>query len=317
MGLLPLAVVVLTAAPSPQFTWSVSSPNGAARLMQTALEADACALECEVSGKSSWKVQSCLSRGTDFNFVSNDCATALTLYEYPLKTGTPESTAVAAALVGKGTAVRVFRLGELGSPSSGEGKRMRWLGGVVGEPGVKPHVNSTETGIEFMTVDGQAHTVRFANPDDFLPQRAAPTAPVAQAAGTDGLYQFTDQDGATQFVMGLQQVPQKFRKSARPVESEVAVMEETRRPYRPSTPTTSSVSAPMATRPSAAPTASPTGAGEPEALKNTCGIYGLTQDGCMGVMGYRRVQPLIVRLPKSAPPKPPESPYKPPPSPSR
>lgn len=307
MSLLLLAV--LTAAPSPQLTWSVISPSGAARLMQTALPDDACALECEVSGKSSWKVQSCLGRGTDFNFVSNDCATVLTLFEYPLKTGTPDSTAVAAALVG-GTAMRVFRLGELGAPSRGEGKRIRWLGGVVGEPGVKPHLNSAETGIEFMTVDGQAHTVRFANPDDFIPQRAVP---VAQAPATDGLYQFTDGDGATQFVMGLNQVPKKFRKSARPVESEVGVMQETRRAYRPSTPSTSS--APVATRP--APSPQPTAPAEPEAFKNTCGIYGLTQDGCMGVMGYRRVQPLIVTLPKSAPPKPPESPYKPPPSPYR
>src|SRR5437868_10887180 len=102
MGFLLLLVV---AAASPQFTWSVTSSSGAARLSQTSLDADACALECELDGKSAWKVQSCLGRGTDFNFISNDCAAALTFFEYPIKTGTADETPVAIALLG-GSAIR-------------------------------------------------------------------------------------------------------------------------------------------------------------------------------------------------------------------
>jgi hypothetical protein len=225
MGLLPLAVIVLSGAPSPQLTWSVTSPSGVARLSQTGLTDDACALECEVGGRSAWKAQVCLGRRTDFAFVSKDCGSTVMLFEYPLKTGTPEETSVAVSMSG-GTAPRAFKLGELGAPSRGEGKRVRWLAGVVEEPGVKPHLNADETAVEFTTFDGQVRTVRFGNPDDFVPRRAgSPAQPVV-------MYQFTDADGATQFVVGLENVPQKFRKRARPVESEVDTVKGVKLPPR-------------------------------------------------------------------------------------
>lgn len=222
MFFLPLAVVVLSAAPSPLFTWSVTSPSGAARLSQTALPNEACSLECEVSGKPAWKAQSCLGRGTDFAFVSNDCGSTFVLFEYPPNVGTPGATPVAVSMTG-GAGLRVFRLSDLGAPTRGEGRRVRWLGGVVGEPGVKPHVNGAETGIEFMTLDGQVHTVRFGNADDFVPRRAAP--PPSSATPSTAMYQFIDAEGSTQFVMGLANVPKQFRKGARPVDSEIGSIE--------------------------------------------------------------------------------------------
>lgn len=222
MVLVSLVVMVSSAAPSQQLSWSVRSPDGNTQLTQTGLPDDACELECAISGKPAWSFAGCLGRVSDFNFVSNDCSTAVTLLEYPLKKATPATTPVALAIVG-GTTTRTFFLGQLGATSRGDGKRMRWLAGVVGEPGVKPHLNADETGIEFMTVDGRLRTVRFSNLDDFVPQ--SPRVREAQPQSTGGLYQFTAADGSTQFVMGLDQVPKAFRKSARPVASEVDVVQ--------------------------------------------------------------------------------------------
>lgn len=234
MGLVAaVVVVVLSAAPSAQFTWTVTSGNGSATLTQTALPDDACSLRCELKGKPAWTQQTCLGRNTDFAFVSEDCATSLLLFEYPLRAATTQETPIAVVLKADGGLTQL-KLGQLLDVSRlrGEGRRVRWLAGVVGEPGVKPHLNSAGTALEFATLDGADCTVRFDKPEDFF----APGVSAAPARGSDqpdGMYQYVGEDGSTQFVMGLSLVPPRFRKRATRVESDVSTVKGTKMPYKP------------------------------------------------------------------------------------
>ena len=309
-------LLLLAANSSPEFTWTVSSWRGVATLTQTALPDDACSLHCEVSGKKAWVREACLVRKTDFIFVSDDCGAVVTLNEYPLRADKTELTPLAATLTVKGNppefSHRVIRLGEFVDASGlpGEGRRVRWLAGVVGEPGTRPHVSADGTAIEFSTLDGTSRSVRFKNPEDFLPKVAA--AP-AQA---ELMYQFTGDDGATQFVFGLNQVPAKFRKRARLVESEIGSVEAAPMPNRP---------LPVVTRiertqgePRPPPMTPPVVVkASPEAAE--CKIFGLPGPACNAVQleQARRWRRTHHSLPPLPPPKPPASPYQTPPSPYR
>jgi hypothetical protein len=234
------------APPSP-FAWTVSSSKGLAVLTQRPESDGACALECALERKRAWTQPVCLGRTTDFAFVSDDCATAVMILEYPLRAARTESTPV--ALVVKGalpvvtyTLEQVF---EQVANSRGEGRRVRWLAGVVGEPGAVPHLDATGTAIEFATLEGHSRRVRLSNPEDFAlwraPSATAPTpnpAAPLESAGTDasGLYQFVDGEGSTQFVMGLSQVPARFRNKARPVGAQISAVKGTKMPERPAPP---------------------------------------------------------------------------------
>lgn len=242
----PPSSVVDAPAPSP-FAWTVSSSNGLAVLTQRSEREGACELACVLEGKKAWAQPVCLGRKTDFAFVSDDCATAVLILEYPLRATQPESTPV--ALVVKGALpVETYTLGQVFervANARGEGRRVRWLAGVVGEPGVVPHLDATGTAIEFATVEGRNRRVRLSNPEDFTLWRAptataptpSPAAPMKrEAADTSGLYQFDDDEGSTQFVMGLSQVPARFRNKARPVGAQISAVTGTKMPARPAPP---------------------------------------------------------------------------------
>lgn len=300
-----VVLAVLAAAPSPQLSWNVTSFNGGATIAQTASADDKCAVRCSVAGKELWSKPHCLGRASDFIFVSEDCGTALVLSEYPVRIEPTGMTPVALSVAGG--AVRTVRLEELMTATSvrGEGKRVRWLGGAVGEPGVKPHVNSEGTGVEFSTIDRVSHVVRFSNPEDLAPPRA-----VAQAPGSSdgqGLYQFVDEQGSTQFVMGLNQVPQRFRKKATPVQAEIDSVQGVKMPPRPPSYSTSRGMPPPRVSQPVVRQAPPPVSG------SDCQIYGLSGPACTAVQDrqaqrYRRL-PLEVRLPPAPPPKPPPSGY--------
>lgn len=277
MDIVLMVLGLLAAVPSPQLSWSVRSSSDTALLTQTGLPDDVCSLKCSLKGKDVWEKQTCFGRGMDFAFVSDDCGTAVLINEYPLRLG--GGTPVAVSLTAGGV-MRVYRLEELMDPArtKGEGRRVRWLAGVAGEPGVKPHLDAGGTRVEFSTVDGVSHSVRFTNPEDFLPTRAA--APPAQQGNGDGLYQFTDDEGATQFVMGVSQVPKKFRKRATRVESEIGVVQATKMPARPASTTRSSDSPPSL--PMAAPVrVSPPA---PAPAGGDCKIFGMSGPACQAVM---------------------------------
>lgn len=250
----PTPVVEEDVAPPPNpLRWSVSSPNRSALLSQTAFGAAGCEVVCVVEGKPAWREPGCLARDTDFAFVANDCAFALLLFEYPLRGTSTETTQVATLMRGA-TARRNVALQELmeASKANGEGRRVRWLTGVAGESGLKPHLNEAGTAIEFSTVDGQQRVVHLSNPEElFVRPTAAVTALPPQVVAEAQMYQFVGDDGSTQFVMGLDQVPAKFRKKATPVESEISSVkgvkmqrtavwatsyEPERRPMPPATP---------------------------------------------------------------------------------
>lgn len=238
----PLAPVAreapVVAAPvsfKPQ-SWSVVSSRGRATLSQSATRENECSLACVIQGKPTWERPDCLARDTDFAFVSDDCGTALVLLEYPLRADPAEATVVAAALKHPAPPV-FFTVGQiLPELKGGESRRVRWLAGVVGEPGDPPRQDTAGTAVELATLDGARRTMRFASPEDLLvaPHRPAPAEPVAAPApapepvalppsGT-GLYRYVGADGSTEFVMGLDQVPARFRKSARPVQADVSAV---------------------------------------------------------------------------------------------
>lgn len=223
-------------------SWSVVSSRGRATLSQTATRENECSLACVIQDKPVWERPDCLARDTDFAFVSDDCGTALVLLEYPLRAEPAEATVVAAALKHPAPPV-FFTVGQiLPELKGGESRRVRWLAGVVGEPGDPPRQDAAGTAVEFATLDGARRTMRFASPEDLLvaPHRPAPAEPVAAPApepepvapsGT-GLYQYIGADGSTEFVMGLDQVPARFRKSARPVQADVSAVKGAPPPRR-------------------------------------------------------------------------------------
>ncbi|MDP1827132.1 MAG: hypothetical protein Q8L48_27915 [Archangium sp.] len=277
-----LVVAVLAGLPSPQFTWHVSSSSGGAVLEQTALPDDACSLRCALQGQQVWVHATCLARGTDFVFVSEDCSTLVALNEYPLRADPTELTVAGAIATAKGPfTVRSVRLGELVDSRKlrGEGRRVRWLAGAVGEPGVKPHLNTAGTAIEFATTDGTHRTVRFTNPED-LHARAA-TAATAEPTGSDpnAMYQYVGEDGSTHFVTGLSQVPARFRKRATRVDSEVSSVKGEKMPQRWSPPSSGSSRSVMDGAP-AQPAASKL---TPDAPANNGCVFGLNGAACDAV----------------------------------
>lgn len=221
----PVVEEVAAEAPSNPLSWSVVSSNGQASLTQTAGAEDACTLRCALQGKQAWEQPGCLARDSDFAFVADDCATAILILEYPQRAEPSWSTVVAVVVRGTGRPDS-FSLGEVLEHPKGEGRRLRWLAGVVGEPGVKPHVNEAGTAVEFSTLDGVARTVRFSHPEDF---RVGPARPpprqVAVTTDESGLYQYVKADGSTEFVMGLSQVPARYRKSASPVQADISAVQ--------------------------------------------------------------------------------------------
>ena len=303
MLLVSAVSLLLNAAPSPQQSWAITSSNGGATIAQAASAADACVVRCTVAGKELWSKPVCLGRSTDFIFVSEDCAAALVLSEYPQRLEPVALTPVASSV--SGGEVRTFRLREVMDEAAtrGEGKRVRWLQGVVGEPGVRPHLNPKGDGIELTTLDGVSHAVRFSTPDDLAPARAAP-APVA-SNNTEVMYQFVDAEGSTQFVMGLSQVPRRFQKSATPVDAQINTVAHVKMPPRPPSFATSR---PVTSRPAAPPPAQLAPPGD----SSGCHIYGLQGSACSAVQNSmnRHAQPLEVRLPPAEPPRPPPSPYR-------
>ena len=161
----------------------------------------------------------------------------------------------------------------------GEGKRFRWLAGVAGEPGAKPHFNEAGNGIEFGTSEGTRRTVRFS--EDLAVKRALQAAQAS--AGGNGMYLYTGADGSTHFVMGLAQVPKKFRKNASPVESEIdTVVSGAQPPARArddTWATTASPAFPSYFAPERAPPASIGQSWNP----NECHIFGLLGPACQAV----------------------------------
>lgn len=216
-------------APGDPLSWSIVSFGGHATLSQTSL-ADTCSLECTHQGKRVWQRQLCLGRSTDFAFVADDCASGVIFMEYPLR-----STPVALLLDGAGATVPITLDQVMRDPSRtrGQGRRIRWLAGVVGEPGVKPHLSAAGDAVEFATLDGANRSVRLSHLQDL--QLGEP-APSAQAAGRAGLYQFVDDEGSTQFVMGIDQVPARFRKKATPVQAQVSAVKGVSVPARAASP---------------------------------------------------------------------------------
>jgi hypothetical protein len=62
---------------------------------------------------------------------------------------------------------------------------------------VKPHLTADGSAIEFETIDGSRHTVRFSDPEAFVVKSNVPRP----QANTSGVYQYGGADGSTQFEM--------------------------------------------------------------------------------------------------------------------
>ena len=280
-----ILVLMTVAAVPAELSWSVTSTDGQATLTQEASSPTACAVSCELGKKHNliWRQSRCLGRSTDFVFVAQDC-TALVLYEYPLRAERTEATVVAA--MASGSTTTTFSLEHfVASPSKlpGEGRRVRWLSGVVGEPGVSPHLSPTGGEVEFGTLDGLRRTVRLSHSGE-LDLRARAVGDAATAANEGGLYQYTDDSGATEFVMGLNQVPQKFRKRAKPVGSEISSVKAVKMP-RSNTPWPTDLSAPPRPAETAAPAPPP-----PPAANGNC-VFGLSKTVCDAVRNSERARP--------------------------
>ena len=152
-----------------------------------------------------------------------------------------------------------------------------------------------------------------------LKRAPAPNAPQAQAGG-DGMYQYTGADGSTHFVMGLAQVPKKYRKSAAPVESEIDTVQSATMP-RPSAPAKNQPEFITNNAPWPPPYALPQAGMVQQAQGNDDHMFGLPGPAGQAVKLQEEMRRTGNRgipntsPPPALPPKPPGSAYIQPPSP--
>ncbi len=212
-------------APSPpHLGWTATSWSGHARLVHGATAPTACHARCEVDGGVTWAVDACLGEDGDLPFVSGDCAVAVVLQAYPEVSEALKLTRVG-TVVAAGQPPKPVLLGQLMPRLTGlrpGARRVRWLAGVLGEPGNSPHLSGDGLGVVLSTLDGATHTVAFA---DFPRLPTLEPLHAAERADPGGLFTFTDDEGSLQVVQGLGAVPERFRRRAQPVTGTVSAME--------------------------------------------------------------------------------------------
>jgi hypothetical protein len=230
-------VAVSPQEPSPPgetLLWTTVSPSGSARVTAVRVEGH-CSTRCAVRESERWVAPTCVAGEADHRFVSDDCATFVSLTDAPIA-----DPALARSVVGTVRGLsgewvplrlgRVLRRGADGQLVDGEGaplyssvnraptsKWFAWLKGALGAPGARPGYSADGQGVRFDTIDGGRHLLPFQLLSEW--SDAAATGDDVEAAqraddSNDKLYQWVDDEGSTQ-VTPRAQVPAKARAKAK------------------------------------------------------------------------------------------------------
>lgn len=218
----PAAEPVPQLQPQPQTLWATSSPQGRAGLEAQRTDTG-CTIACSIGrGAPVWTVDTCLATADDLRFVSDDCVGAIFLYPLPEKAANGKGLLLMRRLVNG--VVEIERT-DVDLMLTASARRGRWLGGVNGELGTRPRYSPDGKAVEFqvMTNTGRADQrfpLAVQNDDRFAVDAVHQTG----GGSRHGMYSWEDDQGATQFADGLDQVPKKFRARAKPVAASVSVV---------------------------------------------------------------------------------------------
>lgn len=181
-------------APAPEtrgLGWEALNPDATLRIQQTATSPTDCEVRCVVNATQEvkWTSQGCRATAIDLRFASPDCTRLVVVHSAPsasafryakLVTVWNES-GIEYEVQGGGLPIDQSKIASMGN-------QFRWVRGVMGEAGTKPHFTADNSGIEFEAIDGSTHTVPFLKAEPAaLPQPAMPPRPAKKkATGSKG-----------------------------------------------------------------------------------------------------------------------------------
>jgi|GEM_PF-2842278 len=213
----------------PEQTWSARSSDGNAEIQQTAFrngKATRCTSTSTWSSpwddkKVMWRWDTCIATREQLKFVSPDGTRVLVVDPLPasLQAKANWQDLEVATLYEHGVRVKGAKAGalvrtpiEVREPSL----RIVWVKGHGGFPGTPPRYTSGGKAVELDTVDGHAFSLGFDG-------EGFPAAPEEKHvfAGAASLYQYEDDKKTVNFVSSLNDVPEKYRSRARPVEAQI------------------------------------------------------------------------------------------------
>ena len=153
----------------------------------------------------------------------------LVLNEYPLLVSPLERTVVG-RVIGSGIDAPILLSHLMASVPSSTSKRLRWLDGVLGADGERPHLSADGRAIELTTADHHQQHLAFDQlsalvqrpaPRLVEPARTVVAQPKRLEVDENGLFTYVDAHGSTNVIQGLRNVPAKYRGSAEPVDAEI------------------------------------------------------------------------------------------------
>jgi hypothetical protein len=231
----PAPAPVIAAPPAPLLPteWTTRSHSGHATVTSRR-SGSTCQLLCEHDGAQVWERAGCVAKSADLRFVSEDCATFVFLHDAPFVDKVLGRTTVGATLGATSDPVplRLERFTRLSSAKlSQSGRWVAWLRGTMEQPGDKPRELPDGSGVGFETLDGEHHALLFTELAHWVDSPA--TEAPAEAEPHEGLYQWVDEEDATQ-ITSYGQIPRKLRARATRLSGEISVMGGPSRP-NPST----------------------------------------------------------------------------------
>jgi hypothetical protein len=213
----------------PEQTWSARSSDGNAEVQQTAFrngKATRCTSTSTWSSpwddkKVMWRWDTCIATREQLKFVSPDGTRVLVVDPLPaaLQAKANWQDLEVATLYEHGVRVKGAKAGalvrtpiEVREPSL----RIVWVKGHGGFPGTPPRYASGGKAVELDTVDGQVFSLGFDG-------EGFPAAPEEKHvfAGAASMYQYEDDQKTVNFVSSFNDIPEKYRSRARPVEAQI------------------------------------------------------------------------------------------------
>lgn len=154
-------------APAPEIRglgWEALNPDATLRIQQTATAPDVCEVKC-VENKTQavrWTAKGCRGTALDLRFASPDCSHLLVIHTLP--NGSQFRYAVLASSWSQAGIEYEVKGG--GMPIDAKkmqptGTQFRWLRGVLGDAGDKPHFSADGNAVELEALDGSKHTLPF------------------------------------------------------------------------------------------------------------------------------------------------------------
>ncbi len=254
----------------PDRTWSARSENGRAEVRQTAIQ-EGKKLRCTTVSTVTplfdepsvvWQWDTCIATREQLKFVSPDGKRVIVLEPLPASLQGNWKDVEVATLYEHGLRVTGMTAGAfISAPAWAQAPSVHfaWVKGQAGLSGEPPRYTFSGTELELESADGRSFRLGFDG-------EGFPSAPKEERiAATSVMHRYVDDKGTSHFVGSTQEIPERYRSRAVPVEAEVGILPA-------SSPSESEVSAPSGPKPET-PVAS--GEGKTEEMKELLRSKGL------------------------------------------